>query len=388
MEVVDMEPQVSQKYVINWLNASFIIGIPILAFAAAIWHGFTYGIGWTEAIIFFIWYMFCGLSITVGYHRLFSHRSHEASWPLILFYSLFGAGAFQNSIIEWCSDHRNHHKVTDKVGDPYNAKRGFIWSHVGWIIMEEDVEADFSNVRDLMDNPIIAWQHRHIFLIGFIVGMVFPAAIGYAIGGIGVGIGCFIWGGLLRTVFVHHGTFLINSAAHIWGRQPYTTANTSRDSMILSLFTFGEGFHNYHHAFQADYRNGYKWYHWDPSKWWISSFKLLRFNRNLKRTPKYSIEVAKLDTKYAKESERVLSKNADADLSKFDRLILQYRTSMRDAMHKFATAKKEFKMPDFREKRELLSQQIAEIKADLKSVKKEIQVLFAEMRKVSAPIPA
>ena len=90
---------------VNWLNAVFLFGIPPLAVVTAIWHGFTFGIGWAEALIFLIWYLACGMSITVGYHRLFSHRSHTAVWPLRLVYALFGAGAFQNSILEWSSDH-------------------------------------------------------------------------------------------------------------------------------------------------------------------------------------------------------------------------------------------------------------------------------------------
>ena len=153
---------------INWLNTIFLISTPVLALAGVVFHWMYFGApGWAEAILFISFYYACGLSITVGYHRLFSHRSHEASWPLVLFYSIFGAGAFQNSIIEWCSDHRNHHKNTDTENDPYSAQRGFWYSHMVWIMIEEDAfKNNFTNVKDLEASKIIRWQHRNIFLIG------------------------------------------------------------------------------------------------------------------------------------------------------------------------------------------------------------------------------
>ena len=109
----DME-RPPKPFNINWLNIVFLTGTPILALIGAIWHGLTWGIGWIEVGIFLFWYFACGLSITVGYHRLFSHRSHDAKAPLRLFYALFGAGAFENSILEWCSDHRIHHRLVDQ----------------------------------------------------------------------------------------------------------------------------------------------------------------------------------------------------------------------------------------------------------------------------------
>ena len=212
---------------INWLNTIFLIATPILALLGVVLDWSYFGApGLLEFLIFMSFYYACGLSITVGYHRLFSHRSHDASWPLVLFYSIFGAGAFQNSIIEWCSDHRNHHKSTDTEDDPYSASRGFWYSHMGWILIEEDnLKNDFSNVKDLQKSKIIRWQHRNIFLIGAFSGIILPALIGYMFGGISSAIGCLVWGGLVRLVFVHHGTFLINSAAHIWGTQPYSEEN-------------------------------------------------------------------------------------------------------------------------------------------------------------------
>lgn len=363
---------------INWLNSIFLLATPLLAIAGIFAHWSFFGNpGWTELIVFTSLYFACGLSITVGYHRLFSHRSHDASWPLVLFYSVFGAGAFQNSIIEWCSDHRMHHKMTDSEEDPYSASRGFWYSHIGWILIEEEKFAnDFSNVKDLQESKIIMWQHRNIFLIGAVSGFILPAAIGYLVGGIATAIGCLVWGGLARIVFVHHGTFLINSAAHIWGKQPYSEENSSKDSFWLAFLTFGEGYHNFHHTFQADYRNGHKWYHVDPSKWWIGSFRLLGLKSNLKSTPKHSIEVAKLDMKFKKTAEKLEAKKLDTQI--YESRLTKYRDSLRSCLYDLHKARKELKIA-VKDSKILVKEKIAEMKTNYAAIKADLKKMFKEM---------
>lgn len=363
---------------VNWLNTIFLVITPILAVLGMILDWSYFGApGLLEFVVFILFYYACGLSITVGYHRLFSHRSHEASWPLVLFYSIFGAGAFQNSIIEWCSDHRNHHKSTDSDDDPYSASRGFWYSHMGWILIEEEkFQNDFSNVKDLEQSKIIRWQHRNIFLIGAFSGIIAPALLGYLIGGVSAAIGCLVWGGLVRLVFVHHGTFLINSAAHIWGTQPYSEENSSKDSFWLAFLTFGEGYHNFHHTFQADYRNGHKWYHVDPSKWWIGIFSMLRLKSNLKKTPKHSIEVAKLDMKFKKTADKLSSKNID--VSAFEKQVDKYRKSMRACLFEIHKARKELK-ETMKNQSESIREKIVEIKLSYKQIKDELRIMFKEM---------
>lgn len=363
---------------INWLNTIFLIATPILALLGVVLDWSYFGApGLLEFLIFMSFYYACGLSITVGYHRLFSHRSHDASWPLVLFYSIFGAGAFQNSIIEWCSDHRNHHKSTDTEDDPYSASRGFWYSHMGWILIEEDnLQNDFSNVKDLQKSKIIRWQHRNIFVIGAFSGIILPALIGYLFGGISSAIGCLVWGGLVRLVFVHHGTFLINSAAHIWGTQPYSEENSSKDSFWLAFLTFGEGYHNFHHTFQADYRNGHKWYHVDPSKWWIRIFSILKLKSNLKKTPKHSIEIAKLDMKFKKTANKLSSKNIDVSL--FEKQVNNYRKSMRACLFEIHKARKELNKA-MKNQTDSIREKIAEIKKSYKQIKDELRIMFKEM---------
>ena len=296
------QAQEAEGWRFDILNASFMTGIPILAAIGMVWYTMNHGVSSVELGIFVFMYVACGLSITAGYHRLFSHRTHKAAWPLRLFYALFGAGAFQHSAIKWCSDHRRHHLITDTDDDPYSVLKGFFWAHIGWILVAGEVRVE--KVQDLEADPILAFQDRHIFLLGFLVGMMLPGAAGwFLLGGFTGFLGGFIWGGLFRIVIVHHATFLINSAAHTWGTQPYSTANTSKDSPLLSFFTFGEGYHNFHHTFQADYRNGHRWYHWDPSKWLIQSASWVGLTKDLHTIPDKSIESRRMKATFERKAE-------------------------------------------------------------------------------------
>ena len=168
-----METQTAEAegWKLDPLNASFLTGIPILAAVGMVWYTMNYGVSSVELGIFGFMYIACGLSITAGYHRLFSHRTHKATWPLRLFYALFGAGAFQNSAIKWCSDHRRHHLVTDSDDDPYTVLKGFFWAHIGWVMVSQE-EAVVEKVDDLQDDPILAFQDRHIFLLGFLLSLI------------------------------------------------------------------------------------------------------------------------------------------------------------------------------------------------------------------------
>ena len=363
---------------INWLNSIFLFATPVFALIGIVLHWIYFGPpGLLELIVFVGLYFACGLSITVGYHRLFSHRSHNAKWPLVLFYSIFGAGSFQNSIIEWCSDHRRHHKLTDTEDDPYSASKGFWYSHIGWILLEEEnFTNDFSNVKDLQRSKIIMWQHRNVFLIGALSGLVLPAVIGFAIGGLSGAVGCFVWAGLARVVFVHHGTFLINSAAHIWGTQPYSEENSSRDSFWLAFLTFGEGYHNFHHTFQADYRNGHKWYHMDPSKWWIQSFKYLGLNSDLKSTPKHSIEIAKVNMRFKKRADRLQRRNVN--IHRFEDRLTKCKENLRAKMYEIQKAKRDIKKMA-KDSKIVMKNKISELKDSIKMAKDDLRQLFKEM---------
>ena len=273
-----------------WLNTLFLLGTLALALVLVPWKLATDGLRWSEVAVFLAMYAAIGLSITVGYHRLFSHRAFQASWPARLAALLIGAAAFQNSALAWCSDHRQHHRfVDDTERDPYPVRKGFWYAH--WIWVMEASERPLEAVADLEHDPLVRWQHRYHFLIGGAVALLPVLAVGLATGNVA---GHLIIGLLLRIVATHHSTFLINSAAHWFGSQPYTDANSARDNVVLAPFTFGEGYHNYHHMWQWDYRNGPRWYQWDPAKWIIAAGSWVGLTRGLRRVPDTEVQRARI----------------------------------------------------------------------------------------------
>mgnify|MGYP006233885215 FL=1 len=205
--------------------------------------------------------------------------------------------------------------------------------------MVDEGEEIVEKVDDLKADKILAWQDRNIFLIGFLTGILLPALVGFAwIGGIHGFLGGLVYGGFVRVVVVHHATFLINSAAHTWGTQPYSTENTSRDSPLLSFLTFGEGYHNFHHTFQADYRNGHKWYHWDPSKWLIKSASWFGLTRDLHKIPTKAIESRKMKKAFKDNTDGVEIE------AQFQEKFTQCMTELRSGFNELIQRRKEYKI--------------------------------------------
>jgi stearoyl-CoA desaturase (delta-9 desaturase) len=163
-------------------------------------------------------------------------------------------------------------------------------------------ENDLSNAPDLQRDPVVMWQHRHYLALTVAMNVALPAAIGWWYGDV---VGALLLIGLLRLIVNHHFTFFINSLAHYWGSQPYTEENSARDNPVLSFLTYGEGYHNYHHIFQADYRNGVRWYQWDPTKWLIKLCEWLGLARNLKRIPDFKIQRAMLSMQLRRASNQL-----------------------------------------------------------------------------------
>ncbi len=260
--------------------------------------------------------MASGMSITAGYHRLWAHRAYKAH-PLIKWlYAIFGGMAVQNSILAWATGHRNHHRHVDDVDqDPYSARRGFWYSHMGWMLRDYPAsELKFDRVPDLLEDKVVMCQHRHYLWFAFGPNFGIPITLGLAFGD--------VWGfvlvaGFLRLVVSHHFTFFINSLAHMWGRQPYTKDNTARDNDLLALFTWGEGYHNYHHIFQYDYRNGIRWWQFDPTKWWIAAMARLRLTSDLKRVPEVKIQQARVSRELERAREALEASSGHGRIAEF-----------------------------------------------------------------------
>ncbi len=268
-----------------------VIGVPL--------YGYYIGYSTASWVWFALFLAATGLSITAGYHRLWSHRSYEAHWTVRLFFMLFGAMAIQNSIYVWAAGHRPHHRfVDDEDRDPYSSRRGMWYSHIGWMLRKYAAGVpDFKYVKDLERDPIVMFQHNHYVPVVLAMNIGLPVVVGLISGDV---FGTVMLAGLLRLVVNHHVTFFINSLAHGWGRQPYTDRNTSRDNPILAFFTYGEGYHNFHHLFANDYRNGIRWWQWDPTKWLIRCMSLVGLARKLRVTPSVAIEQARLDMQFSR----------------------------------------------------------------------------------------
>ena len=292
-----------EKAPINWTNMLLFSLTPALALILVPAYGYFYGYDLYEWMVFVLLMGFCGMSITAGYHRLWSHKAYKAHPLIRIIFALGGACALQNDILSWASGHRRHHQFVDNNDrDPYSASRGFWFSHIGWILRNyKSGEEDYSNVKDLMKDPIVVWQRKHYLSLLLIKNIGLPAFLGFVHGDIIAGI---LLGGLLRLVLSQHVTYLINSIAHMWGHQPYSENSSAKDNAILAFFTYGEGYHNYHHTFQWDYRNGIHWWHFDPTKWMISLLSFAGLTRDLKRCNPAQIEKARLELQYLKATEK------------------------------------------------------------------------------------
>ncbi|MDE2136810.1 MAG: fatty acid desaturase [Gammaproteobacteria bacterium] len=301
-----------------WANALMFA----LTFAAAVvlvpWYGLRYGFTGWDVGIFLFFLIGSGMAITGGYHRLWAHRTYDAHLAVRIFYLIFGTMALQNSAFVWCSGHRTHHLHVDDVDlDPYSARRGFWFSHIGWMLREYPSGVpDFSNIPDLKKDKLLAFQHRYYVPLAVGLNFGLPILAGVVFHDLW---GMLILAGVLRLVWSHHVTFFINSLAHMWGTRPYTEDNTARDNPALAVITYGEGYHNFHHIFAHDYRNGVRWWQWDPTKWLIASLAAVGLTRRLKRTPWFQIQRALLAMQF-KRAETQLARMPAARHSHIEQL--------------------------------------------------------------------
>ena len=250
-----------------------LIGVPLFGYV----HGYT-KLDWALSGLL---YLISGLGITVGYHRMISHRSFRCPGWIKLAFLVAGSWAMENSALKWSANHTRHHARVDQEEDPYNATKGFWYSHCVWFFMKSPYRTE-RYVPWLRQDRIVMWQHRWYVPL-LLSGLALPFLVGYLYNGWIGGVGCFLLAGAGRVFLVLNSTFCINSVCHLWGSQAYSRANSSRDSWWVSLITLGEGYHNYHHTFPRDYRNGPLGYNVDPSKWLIYGLSRLGLAEGLVR---------------------------------------------------------------------------------------------------------
>ncbi len=320
---------------IYWRNTLFFIGTAIATVVLVPWYIWTQGLTWPLVAMFVIGSAGTCLSITAGYHRFLAHRSfHMRPWVKNLFL-LFGAGAFQSSALWWASEHRRHHRFVDTEQDPHNIREGFMHAHIGWMMNKSGPTSRMEFSPDLLADRWIVWQHEHYVPLAIFMGFIVPLGIGYAIGS---PMGGLIFGGVARIFFTNHVTFFINSLAHTLGTRPYSDKQTARDSWVMAFLAFGEGYHNYHHVFAADYRNGIRWYQWDPTKWLILSMSWVGMTYRLRRTPPAEILRARLQNEQIRlvhygmspETVAALKQRVEEAQARWRQLKEDYRTVKKD----------------------------------------------------------
>jgi len=288
---------------IDWRTVSFLFITPFLSVWAVMslpYHVNTWRVFWFSVFS-------GGISITAGYHRMFAHRACEVWRPLRILITILATQTFQGSVFWWVIDHRDHHRYTDTDLDPYNAKRGFFFSHMGWLLTKRVRGRDRvvkCDISDLKADPFLRFQNRFYNEMAVFLGFIAPGLVS----GFGWGdwLGGFLIAGVASKVFVMHVTFCVNSVAHYVGDFTFSDQRTPRDSFLTSFLTFGEGFHNFHHEFPYDYRNGIHLYAWDPTKWMLFCLEKLGLAWNLVRYPTDLIEKGRLQMAH-REIERQMA---------------------------------------------------------------------------------
>jgi stearoyl-CoA desaturase (Delta-9 desaturase) len=270
----DVQP-VANERLDRFLTGSITV-LPFVGLGIVCWQAWNEALRWSDVIVFFICYVATALGVTVGFHRLFTHRAFKAKQWVRGTLAILGSAAIEGPITAWVADHRKHHAFADVEGDPHSphvdhghgvkgAFKGLWHAHWGWLFIHTHRGNKQRYAPDLVSDPLISRIDR-LFVLWVTVGLLVPFLLGWLIGGsIESALTGLLWGGLVRMLVVHHVTYSINSLCHFFGRKDFDTGDESRNLLWLSPFTFGESWHNNHHAFPTSYRHGLKFWQLDIS---------------------------------------------------------------------------------------------------------------------------
>ncbi|MBL8765379.1 MAG: fatty acid desaturase [Phycisphaerae bacterium] len=267
------------------------IVLPLLGLATAITLLWGVAFSWVYLVLLLVGYVLTGMGITIGFHRLFTHKSFATGPVITAILGILGSMAVEGPLIKWTANHRKHHNHSDRKDDPHSPHthgaglRGFFQgiyhSHMGWFFLDND--ADFDRyVPDLLADRLVR-RINYLFPLWVVLGLALPAVIAGLVtwSWTGALLG-FLWGGLVRVFVVHHITWSINSACHLWGSRPFTSHDHSRNNLIFGVLAFGEGWHNNHHAFPASARHGLRWWQFDSSYLVIRALATLGLARSVR----------------------------------------------------------------------------------------------------------
>lgn len=320
---------------IYWPTTLFLIGTALFALIAAPLYFYYFGAPPYQIIVFsMIFAAATNLSITICYHRLLSHKSYEAH-PIVKFiFLMIGASAWQGSGLKWSSDHRKHHANVDGDDDPYSISKGFWYAHIGWLFYKDSVDLPI-HAADLQRDRLVFLQDKYYMPLAIFTSFGIPTFFGLIYGAPFAGL---LFGGVLRVIATQQSTFFVNSLAHTHGKQNYCGETSARDSILVAFLTHGEGYHSFHHKFQADYRNGIRWYHWDPTKWAIRTMSFVGLAKKLRRISEQEI----LKTRLRIDEFKLKSKGfSDEKLMTIQARILSAQESIRYLRNEIKQLKEE-----------------------------------------------
>jgi stearoyl-CoA desaturase (delta-9 desaturase) len=270
----------------NWVNGPFLVGYH-LALLIGLPLYFAHNTPRTGTIVAALVLLFLTeIGIGGAYHRFYAHRCYKLSKPAEAVLLFLANLAMQGSALQWSNDHRKHHSHVDTDEDPYSIKKGFWYAHCLWLF-EKSKPIDERRVADLLKNPLVVFQHRFAGMLSILGNVLVCGLIGWWLDDL-LGALVLVWG--TRLLVSHHLTWFVNSLAHTWGERTFSKEHSAVDNYILAFLTVGEGYHNYHHTFASDYRNGVRWYHFDPTKWTIWLLSKVGLASELRRFNKYRIE--------------------------------------------------------------------------------------------------
>jgi stearoyl-CoA desaturase (delta-9 desaturase) len=260
---------------VDRLASGVVTAVPPALLVLAVVFGWGGIVHWQDLLILVVMYQVVGLGVTVGFHRLLTHRSFETSRPMRAFWAALGSAAVEGPVIEWVATHRKHHRFSDVEGDPHTphghghgwraALSGLFHAHIGWVFRDAEVAAEQRYAKDLLADPWIRFIDR-TFVLWVLVGLAIPFGLGVALTGtVTGGLTGMLWGGAVRIFLLHHATFSINSLCHFFGKKTYDTGDESRNLAWLALATAGESWHNNHHAFPTSFRHGMERWQIDTS---------------------------------------------------------------------------------------------------------------------------
>ncbi len=265
------------RLIVAWVGTFIGVTAPLAGLVMAVVLSFLWGFSWVNVGLMVGMYLAVMLGVTVGYHRLFTHRSFQTIKPIQFILGALGSMSFQGPLLDWVGRHRLHHQHSDDHGDPHSPYphgpglwglfRGFWHAHIGWAFAPMPQGLD-RYAGDLNRSKLLRFVSA-LFPLWALLGLLIPSAIGLACLGWRGAISGFLWGGLVRVLLGHHATWCVNSVCHIWGRKPYSSGDESRNNLFVGVVALGEGWHNNHHAFPSSARHGLRWWQFDLSYYLI-----------------------------------------------------------------------------------------------------------------------